>query len=744
MTDVNDNRPTSFRVLVVDDDLTARILATHSLEQEGFEVLLADNGVIALQTFQEAQPDIVLMDVEMPGLNGFDVCRQLRSMPCGKLVPILMATGQDDIDSVREAYAAGATDFVSKPFNWKILGHRLNYMIRASNTTEQLRQLQKSEARLGNAQRIARLGNWEWHLKSGEVYWSDQFYQLLGGKRGLTPTGMRTFLRCVPANERPQMRHWLERLLNCRYSGFMSGINHSISLPGQDVKNVQHQAEVFCDDHGNATIIAGTMLDVSELKRAQDQVLKLARFDSLTGLSNRSIFCDRVQLAINQAERRGGLGAVLFLDLDNFKRINDTFGHGIGDLLLQEVAQRLTQSVRYTDRTSYDADAAEQTDSDHSVDLYTNNKDRQVPLVARFGGDEFTVLLPDINQIRDAENVARRILESIGLSIDLAGHEVVITPSIGIAIFPHHGENVDSLMKNVDAAMYYVKHTGKNGYELFVKSMNVVAKRRLELESYLRHAIETNELSLNYQPQVEMSSGKIVGVEALLRWNSSQLGFVSPVEFIPIAEETGLITPIGEWVMREACRQARQWQLDGLPHIRVAVNLSVRQFAKQNLEKLVSQVLQDTGLPVNCLELEITENMLMDDVDGSVETLHRLKALGVQLAIDDFGTGYSSLSYLKRFPIDRLKVDRSFITHVTTDPGDASVTQAIIAVAHNLGLSVTAEGVEEEAQLAFLQQHACEEVQGYLFSRPLKAEDLAELLIKDNGYMPLPRGIGAH
>ncbi|MBQ0785134.1 MAG: EAL domain-containing protein [Amphritea sp.] len=711
MSIVSDVAPVICRVLVVDDDLTARLLATQSLQQEGFEVLVADNGVTALRTFQDAQPDIVLMDVEMPELNGFEVCRQLRSLPCGKLVPILMATGQDDLDSVREAYAAGATDFVTKPFNWKILGHRLNYMIRASNTTEQLRELQVSEARLGNAQRIARLGNWEWHVSSGEIYWSDQFYQLLGGQRGRTKPGFRSFLRCVPARERCQLRHWLKEQLNCHYSGFMSGINHSISIPGQGLMNMQHQVEVFCDDAGKATLIAGTMLDVSELKQAQDQVLKLARFDSLTGLANRSVFSERVKLAIETADRNGFLGAVLFLDLDNFKRINDTFGHGMGDLLLQEVARRITESVSGNDQNS--------------------------PLVARFGGDEFTVLLPEINQISDAEEAARQILESIGMTIDLAGHEVVVTPSIGIAIFPHHGEDVDSLMKNVDAAMYFVKHAGKNGYELFVKSMNIVAKRRLELESHLRHAIELNELSLNYQPQVEMSSGRIIGVEALLRWHSKELGFVSPVEFIPVAEETGLISPIGEWVLREACHQTRAWQVQGLPEIRVAVNLSVRQFAKQNLEKLVSQVLLDTGLPVHCLELEITENMLMDDVEGSVETLHRLKALGVQLAIDDFGTGYSSLSYLKRFPIDKLKVDRSFITHVTTDPGDASVTQAIIAVAHNLGLSVTAEGVEEKSQLEFLRELQCEEIQGYLFSRPLKADDLAQLLKSNDGYIQI-------
>ena len=708
--------PERCKVLVVDDDLTARLLASQALGREQFDVIVAEEGISALQIFQQEQPDIVLMDVEMPGLNGFEVCRQLRNMPCGKLVPILMATGQDDIESVREAYAAGATDFVTKPFNWQILGHRLRYMIRASNITEQLHELQKSEVRLGNAQRIARMGNWEWNLKTGELYWSDQLFSLLGIQRGMAKAGLKTFLYRIPLRDRDQIHHWLKELIASNESGFASGIKHRVSVAEGIMLDVQHQAEVFCDEDGSAKLISGTMLDVTELKKAQDQILKLARFDSLTGLSNRSVFRERVQMAMEHAERQGYLGAVLFLDLDNFKRINDTFGHGIGDLLLQEVAKRLTSCVRNTDMVGHDQSSS---------------------LVARFGGDEFTVLLPEINQVKDAEQVARRILESIGHQINLAGHDVVVTPSIGIAIFPHHGENVDSLMKNVDAAMYYVKHAGKNGYELFVKSMNVVAKRRLELESNLRKAIELNELSLNYQPQIDMQTNRIIGVEALLRWHSEELGFVSPVEFIPVAEETGLITPIGEWVMREACAQAVRWQAQGLPEIRMAVNLSVRQFAKQSLEKQVYQVLLDTGLPVHCLELEITENMMMDDVEGSVETLHRLKALGVQLAIDDFGTGYSSLSYLKRFPIDRLKVDRSFITHVTTDPGDASVTQAIIAVAHNLGLSVTAEGVEEESQLAFLREHSCEEVQGYLYSRPLKADDLAVLLGSNNGYIHL-------
>lgn len=710
--------PEQPRVLVVDDDVTARILARQALSQEGFAVIEAADGLRALELFQELQPDIVLMDVEMPGLNGFEACQLLRNLPCGKLVPILMATGQDDIASVGKAYEVGATDFVTKPFNWQVMGHRLRYMMRANATREQLQVVQKSEARLGNAQRIARLGNWEWDLTNNEIYWSEQLYRMLGVRRGTVDPSYKTFMSKVPSIERRALHRWFNSFLTGAESGVTRGLNHRLQQATHQTLNVQHQAEVFYDEAGQPSLISGAVLDVTELKRAQDKILQLARFDSLTGLSNRSVFRERVQLALERAEREGYLGAVLFLDLDNFKRINDSFGHGIGDLLLQEVGQRLTKSVRDSDSIGCE-------------NPLINN------LVARFGGDEFTVLLAEINQVQDAETVARRILDAIGDRLTLAGHELVVTPSIGIAIFPHHGEDVDSLLKNVDAAMYHVKHAGKNGYEMFAKSMTVVAKRRLDLENCLRKAIVDNELALHYQPQVELTSGRIVGVEALLRWNSAELGQVSPMEFIPVAEESGLITPIGEWVLRAACQQARAWQLAGLPEMRIAVNLSVRQFAKQNLEVLVQQVLDETGLPVNCLELEITENMLMDDVEGSVETLHRLKALGLYLSIDDFGTGYSSLSYLKRFPIDRLKVDRSFITQVTTDAGDASVTQAIIAVAHNLGLSVTAEGVEEESQLAFLRQHNCEEVQGYFFSRPLAAEDLEQLLRRTGGVFQL-------
>jgi len=701
------------KVLVVDDDITARMLAEQALTLEGFTVFEASDGLQALERFQEVHPDIVLMDIEMPELNGYEVCKQLRQLPFGRCVPILMATGFNDISSVSKAYEAGASDFVTKPLNWKILGQRLRYMIRASVAGAELIELKKSERRLGNAQRIANLGNWEWDVPTNEVYWSDHLFSLLGSKRGKVEPSLNAFFQCIPEDDQFKVRFWFNRIVNRRPNATHS-LHHRITH-NDGFRIVKHQVEADFDDEGQLVLLSGAVLDVTELRLAQDKILQLANFDALTGLHNRTVFSREVDRAIKRAQKFNHSGAVLFLDLDNFKRINDTFGHGIGDLLLKVVAKRLSKSARFNDRTRQ------------------GESKRDAHLISRFGGDEFTILIPVVKDASEAKKIADRILDNIGRRVSLAGHELVVTPSIGIALFPQDGTEVESLLKNVDAAMYHVKHGGKNSYEMFAHSMNAVSKRRTQIEAYLRHAIDNNELHLVYQPQISLHSGKIIGVEALLRWVSPELGSVSPVEFIPVAEETGLITPIGEWVLFEACQQAQKWRGEALPAVRMAVNLSVRQFARQNLESVVQRTLLKTGLPVRYLELEITENMLMDDVEGSVDTLHRLKDLGVCLAIDDFGTGYSSLSYLKRFPIDRLKIDRSFITHVTTNAEDASVTQAIIAVAHSLGLSVTAEGVESADQLAFLNENKCEEVQGYYFSKPVSPDDIRRLLIVNQG-----------
>ncbi len=698
------------RVLVVDDDITSRLLAQQALGAKGYTVIAAEDGLKALAAFQETQPHIVLMDVDMPNLNGFEACRQLRSLPDGRTVPILMATGREDLDSIDLAYEAGATDFATKPINWTILGHRVRYMLRASAA---LHGFQKSEARLANAQRIARLGNWEWDLDTNQSAWSEQLYRLLELTPANNPPTLESFLGRVHVEDRSDVQRWLLGILK---SGRSARLSHRITMDSDRELIVQQQAEVHFDRAGKATMMSGTIQDVTELRKAEEKIQNLAYFDSLTGLANRRFIKEQLDAALERAARYDRIVGVLFLDLDDFKRINDTLGHTVGDMLLKDVADRLMASVRTSDLVS------------RNDGLEANHQ------VARLGGDEFTVLLTEIRQVNDAAVVAQRILDSLATAMTPAGHEVVVTPSIGIAVFPYDGQDAETLLKNADTAMYHAKKAGKNLCRFFVDSMNVAAMRRLALESNLRKALERGELFLRYQPQVDLLSGPIVGVEALLRWHNDALGMVSPAEFIPVAEETGLIIPIGEWVLRQACAQAKAWRVEGLPTLRMAVNLSARQFAQKDLTQLVTTILEESELEPDCLELEITESMVMADVEGAIETLQRLKALGVRLAIDDFGTGYSSLSYLKRFPIDRLKIDRSFVTHIASDPNDAAVALAVVAMAHSLKLSVTAEGVETEAQEMFLRERRCDEVQGYYISRPISSRQVADLFTDQDGY----------
>ncbi len=691
-------------MLVADDDITARMLAQQYLGQQGFNVTLAEDGAQALELFAEARPQLVLLDVEMPRMDGFESCRQLRTLPGGRNLPVLMVTGLNDVESIERAYQVGATDFASKPISWLVLGHRLRYMLRASQA---LRDRERSETRLADAQRIARLGNWEWDLATDEVTWSGQLYRLLGQEPGAVEPGLAAFLEVTHPDDRSPLRDWLVSALRKGEAGEFS--HRIVSADGREWI-VQHQSECLSDGNGRVLSLSGTVQDITQLRKAEEQIQHLAYFDSLTGLANRRLFKERVQHALELAHRHDRIAAVLFLDLDDFKRINDTLGHTVGDLLLKEVAERLLSGVR---------------SSDCVIRLEIDDHHRQV---ARLGGDEFTVLLTEIHQVSDATIVAQRILDGLARSMQLTGHEVVVTPSIGIAVFPYDGEDTETLLKNADTAMYHAKRAGKNLYQFYAESMNVAALRRLTLENNLRKALERQELYLHYQPQVDLWNGPIVGVEALLRWHSQELGTVPPSEFISLAEETGLIIDIGEWVLRTACTQARAWQDEGLPPLRMAVNLSARQFAQKNLVETVRRILDETGLAVECLELEITESLLMDDAEEAIDTLHRLKALGVQLAIDDFGTGYSSLSYLKRFPIDRLKIDRSFVNNITTAPNDAAVALAVVSMAHSLKLGVTAEGVETAAQQAFLRERHCDEVQGFFFSHPVSSQQVADLL----------------
>jgi diguanylate cyclase (GGDEF)-like protein len=447
----------------------------------------------------------------------------------------------------------------------------------------------------------------------------------------------------------------------------------------------------------------GTVADITDRKAAEEKVQHLAYYDALTGLPNRILLQDRLTKALASARRRKDKVALLFLDLDRFRDVNEAFGLPFGDLLLQEFAKRLERCVREQDSVA-------------RLDM------------GRLHGDEFLIVLTGIKDISEAAVAAKRFMDTMTAEFAVQGHSLVITCSLGISIFPEHGADGETLIKNADAAMYFARDRGRNNFQFFTEEMNARIMERLALESSLRLALERKEFFLVYQPQMDISTGRITGLEALLRWQHPELGLVPPDRFIGIAERSGLILPIGEWVLRTACAQARKWHDEGPRAVPVAVNVSAVQFRQEDFSKLIGSVLLETGLASQYLELELTESLLLSDANATFSTLRDLKALGLSLAIDDFGTGYSSLSYLKHFPISKLKIDRSFIRDVALNPDDAAITTAIIAMAKQLKLKVIAEGVEDEAQLSFLRENHCDEIQGYYFCKPLVVDAVADFL----------------
>lgn len=457
------------------------------------------------------------------------------------------------------------------------------------------------------------------------------------------------------------------------------------------------------DERGESSHYIAVVSDISERKAAEERMVYIAQHDFLTGLPNRMMLHDRLTQAIAHAEREQRKVAVMFLDLDRFKAINDTLGHLVGDKLLQLVAGRISSVARTSDT------------------------------VSRLGGDEFAIMLPYIENTDDIAMIALKLLASIAGLCVVDGNEIEVTTSIGISVFPEDGTDSESLIAHADAAMYQAKGNGRNNYQFFTREMNRRTLERILIKNKLSHALERNELFLLYQPQVDLQSGRIIGAEALVRWDNPLYGKVLPAQFIPIAEENGLIPPIGEWVLREACRQNQEWRKLGLMKITMAVNLSVVQFRQKNLGEIIKAILHESGLAPSGLELEITEGVVMQDAEAAILLLEDMKAMGLKLSVDDFGTGYSSLNYLKRFPIDKFKIDQSFVRDLTTDTDDAVIVSTIISMAHSLKLKVIAEGVETAEQLAFLKQQGCDEIQGYYFSQPVSAEEFTKLLSSGSG-----------
>ncbi|WP_353572916.1 EAL domain-containing protein [Candidatus Albibeggiatoa sp. nov. BB20] len=562
-------------ILIVDDEIVSRYTVKILLESEGYNLIFAESGEEALEKAQSLMPDVMLLDVMMPEMDGFQVCQHLRANPRLAELPVVMVTALDDRESRLKGLEVGADDFMSKPFD-------------------------KAELRA----------------------------------RIRTITRLNRYRRLVETEE---------------------------------------------------------------------QLAYLANYDVLTGLPNRNLLLERLRQMIRRAHNKQQQSIiVLTFDLDGFQMVNDSFGSALGDKLLCEIAHRVTQSVP----------------SEASV--------------ARLGGDEFVVILESYNPVKDVGELTQQLLERISQPINLNQHEIVITGSIGISVYPNDGKEALTLLNNADTAMSRAKTQGKNTYQFFTNEMNVVSFERLILENQLRKVLFQDEMRLYYQPQIDLNTGQIIGVEALLRWQHPELGLRTPDKFVPVLEEMGLIIQVGGWVLRTACEQNYAWQQAGFEPICVSVNMSGRQFQQADLLSSIENILVMSRLAPQYLELELTESMLMtDDQDkkhGSFATFSRLQKMGVKIAIDDFGTGYSSLSYLKRFPVNTLKIDRSFVKDVCINSDDAAITDAIIAMAHSLQLDVVAEGVETRAQSHFLQAKGCEYAQGYLFSPPVDADKMTELL----------------
>ncbi len=677
-------------VLIADDDATHRKVIQDVLEQAGFRVVTAEDGEIALELYLETLPDVVLLDVEMPHMNGFSVCENIRARETDRDTPIFIITGRDDYASVERAYTVGATDFIVKPVAWTVLAHRIRYVLRTSKSLNDLKGLIRSVPDLIFV--VNANGELQEGLSGPDAENTEQL-------KTLTLTAAQQ-LNFYPYEHDDTAKACIRRAIA---TGKTQVYEHTL-----EALDVHLETRFVARDKNS---VLAVVRDITDRKNSEQRIYNLAYYDELTDLPNRQLFSRSLEQTIEVAKCDDKKFAILFIDLDRFKRINDTLGHSIGDQLLKAVARRLEDSTRSTDNV-----ARFEPDKAGGINL------------ARLGGDEFVIMLYGIDSTETVEAVTSRIIAVLTPPYSCEGHQFVVTPSIGIAMFPEDGTTCEELLMNADSAMYRAKFAGRNNYKFYSETMRTKSMHRLDLENEIRRAIDEDQFEVYYQPKVDAETWALVGAEALMRWNHPERGFIPPDDFIPIAEETGLIVPIGQWVLRQACAQVKAWSTLPFGPVPVSVNISSHQFRADGFIDDVFGAILDACIETRYLELEITESVLLENVDNTLVALRRLKGAGISLSIDDFGTGYSSLSYLKRFPIDTLKIDRSFVKDLDTDHDDSAICAAILAMSRQLGLNVVAEGVETPEQLEFLRRHGCNQIQGFLCSQALPATEFLAML----------------
>ncbi|HEX4650354.1 MAG TPA: EAL domain-containing protein [Granulicella sp.] len=684
-------------ILIVDDIPVNLAIAVAYLEANNFQLVVAQDGEEGIERAQRVHPDLILLDVMMPGIDGFETCRRLKMDAATSDIPVIFMTALADTSDKVTAFAAGAVDYVSKPFHVEELLARIRTHLTLRAAQKQLaaqnRQLQASGVRYRRLFETAKDGILLLDSESGRVTDVNQsVIQMLGYSRDHFLNHKLWDVR--PFLEVPECRHGLTELQTAESIAF----DHWI-LEAQDksIVDVEFVGNVYQVD--GARIVQCNLRDITSRKQAEARIHYMALHDALTGLPNRALLQDRLTQAMTMASRNHTRVAVLMLDLDQFKHINDSLGHHVGDRVLEAVSARIKTCLRESD------------------------------IVARLGGDEFVVALPTVTDDQDIEGVAQKLLTSLLDPFQVEGNELKISGSIGIGQYPADGDTPGALLRAADTAMYAAKARGRGVHCFFTPELDVQTQRRIMLVSDLCTACERNQLAVHYQPLVGTSSGVITAVEALLRWNHPRHGQVSPAEFIPLLEETGMIVGVGKWVLKTACMQNAAWQKAGLPPIRMAVNVSAHQFYRGDLVRVVEEALAESELDPKWLDLELTETLTLDGSETTINIMEKLKSMGVGLSLDDFGTGWSSLSCLRRFPLDRIKIDRSFMRDIMSQPAAKAVVTSIIDLARNLGFDCIAEGVETEEQLKYLELKACPEIQGFLYSPALPASACGDLIL---------------